>query len=215
MKPNPFIQALISKKEPSETKMVNTPCQCTGPGNCPRFHNYQMSQRGFELCADKCPEDNPCTEGQREQFLQAISRFPPGIEGLILGNINESRPRITEEQKKDLTPEQLALLEKPTEQIKYPCAGQMALNLSSELAKWIAAGKPVRSEDEQRRIKLICTNSGTEDGKPCDWYDKRQDRCKKCGCGLGANNAIAGWMSYLGIPDAITMESKHCPIGKW
>jgi hypothetical protein len=66
------------------------------------------------------------------------------------------------------------------------------------LARWTAAGFPVRSQSEVKRIHDdICV--------PCEHHV--DGRCRKCGCGVNENR-IAIW-------NKIKMESEHCREGKW
>lgn len=82
---------------------------------------------------------------------------------------------------------------KPT----YPKPIRQVVNYSTAMARWIKAGKPRRTAEEQQRIKSIC--------QACPIYDATQDRCRACGCYLSSGN-VAG---------KIEMATESCPKGHW
>jgi hypothetical protein len=98
----------------------------------------------------------------------------------------------------------LSMQQTPSAPVAYPSAAEMAVNVAAATAQWIAAGRPTRSDEECRRIHLICVG--------CEWFDRDQDRCKKCGCGLSSESK---WSRFMPIPDGIKMATHHCPITKW
>jgi hypothetical protein len=79
---------------------------------------------------------------------------------------------------------------------KYPSNFQMAKNLASSVlqnVKSVAQGNDISLPDDIiNKRKSICSS--------CDFYDKGQQRCYKCGC----NMAIK---TYL--------RASTCTIGKW
>jgi hypothetical protein len=79
---------------------------------------------------------------------------------------------------------------------KYPTNFQMLKNLGGDVyknIKSVSQGNPLtipNSEIESR--KSICNS--------CQFFDKNQDRCTKCGCNISIK-------AYL--------KASYCPIGKW
>jgi hypothetical protein len=75
-----------------------------------------------------------------------------------------------------------------------------ASNYSKSVLKWIAAGRPSRSESECVRILEIC--------KACEYYDSEKLICKMCGCGLGGKTPLT---------NKIMMPTESCPLNppKW
>ena len=74
-----------------------------------------------------------------------------------------------------------------------------ALKYSTALKRWIAAGRPVRSEDEVATIHEIC--------KKCDLYDSEHGSCKGCGCRVN--------ISKVAVVNKIKMATEHCPKDLW
>lgn len=68
------------------------------------------------------------------------------------------------------------------------------------VARWIAAGRPTRSEAEVQAIfRTFCSF--------CYLYDKRHRACRQCGC----------WVKSEGVAvfNKIAMMTEHCPVEKW
>jgi len=66
------------------------------------------------------------------------------------------------------------------------------------VAKWTAAGFPVRDQAEVERIELeLC--------QPCEKYVA--GRCKSCGCRVN--------QSSLAVANKIKMATEHCPQNHW
>lgn len=66
--------------------------------------------------------------------------------------------------------------------------------------KWVAEGRPVRSDAE---VKKIHANYCLQ----CDWYDKPSQRCKGCGCKVKpAGKALL---------NKAKMATEHCPRDFW
>jgi hypothetical protein len=78
----------------------------------------------------------------------------------------------------------------------YPSIPQMAKNLGNDIIKnvqSVAAGNPLNADQaEGNRRKSICSS--------CEFFNKEQDRCTKCGCYMAVK-------AYL--------KASNCPIGKW
>ncbi len=85
-----------------------------------------------------------------------------------------------------------------------PAATRLGVSLSDigryaqALAKWTAAGMPMRDQAEVERIEReIC--------KPCEKYV--EGRCKTCGCRVNK--------SSIAVANKIKMVTEKCPMGKW
>jgi len=79
---------------------------------------------------------------------------------------------------------------------KYPSWLKMGASVAKESAKYIAAGRPKRSSQEQGRCKAICE-------RPCDYYvaeSKLGPRCSQCGCCISLKTLWA---------------TAQCPMDKW
>lgn len=76
-----------------------------------------------------------------------------------------------------------------------PTMREQAANYTKATAKWVAAGRPVRSEEEIGRIIEIC--------EACPNYDQRRKRCKLCGCNVNRSRR-AMW-------NKIAMATEKCP----
>ena len=81
-----------------------------------------------------------------------------------------------------------------------PGLGRQMVNYTLALAKWTAAGCPVREPDEVARLRAVCL--------ACDWYDPDGKACshRGCGCAVGSPSAFG---------DKLSWDTEHCPIGKW
>lgn len=66
-------------------------------------------------------------------------------------------------------------------------------NYRRALVRWLAAGRPVRSRDEIKKLHAICTN--------CDHFTGRS--CRVCGCGVHHSQ---GWWNKL------RWATEHCPL---
>lgn len=68
------------------------------------------------------------------------------------------------------------------------------------IKKWVAAGRPTRSEEEQKYIR-------EEHCLKCEMYDKEKDACKNCGCSLA--------MTGNPLTSKLAMKTEKCPLGRW
>jgi len=165
-------------------------CVCEAAGWCERYKRSMTGQL-YEACGDRCTAERPATPGRLAYYaeirkhLRELAARPPA--GFLPA---EDPPEPTR-------PESY-----------YPSAAEMAAGAAAELLKWIAAGRPRRSDEECRRIHLVCENC------PGGQYDRAEDRCRRCGCALSEDSS-ASWVLWIGIPDAIRMATKHCPDGHW
>ena len=68
---------------------------------------------------------------------------------------------------------------------------------AAALARWAAAGFPVRSQAEVARIEVIC--------RACEHYV--EGRCRHCGCRVNTGR--------IAITNKIKMASERCAVGRW
>lgn len=78
----------------------------------------------------------------------------------------------------------------------YPAASQMVKNVALSIVNNVQSvlqGNNFKSSTNDASERLsVC--------KACSFFDKEQERCKKCGCKLAIK-------TYL--------KAEKCPIGKW
>ena len=71
---------------------------------------------------------------------------------------------------------------------------------SRAVARWIAAGRPERSDQEVERIfQSLC--------QPCEAFDAEQGTCRVCGCRVRESGAA--------LVNKIKMATEQCPRGHW
>jgi hypothetical protein len=87
---------------------------------------------------------------------------------------------------------------------KAPPLVRQVVRFSVEIAKWLAAGSPIREPEEIDRIKAICLKCPLR--MPLD----KPVRCSKCGCYFEGGRLCGGreW------PGMWLMATKHCPLSK-
>ena len=77
-----------------------------------------------------------------------------------------------------------------------PSIPQMAKNFGNDIiknVKSVAAGNAINADQEEaNKRKGICNS--------CEFFNKAQDRCTKCGC-------------YMAVK--VYLKASNCPIGKW
>jgi hypothetical protein len=71
---------------------------------------------------------------------------------------------------------------------------------ASAVKKWIAAGRPTRTEDE---VKAIFEDHCSK----CEMYDKEKHACKSCGCSLATTGNP--------LINKLAMGTEKCPLGRW
>lgn len=81
----------------------------------------------------------------------------------------------------------------------------MGARLTKATAKWIAAGRPLTTEEEYRERLGIC--QGDANHSRCPVYDAAKGKCGDCGCGLKKGVGP--------IPAKTRMATENCPRGKW
>ena len=85
------------------------------------------------------------------------------------------------------------------EVLERSLAGKV-LSYGLALRRWIAAGRPVRADEEVQRIyEMIC--------EPCAYFSRHKKYCKICGCQVRSNGSA--------FTNKIRMASEHCPKDKW
>jgi len=73
-------------------------------------------------------------------------------------------------------------------------------NYWNAVTRWIAAGRPTRTDAEVEFLHgTYCTG--------CDWYDKKNKRCKGCGCKVKPGGAA--------LLNKVRMTTEHCPRDFW
>lgn len=90
-----------------------------------------------------------------------------------------------------------------------PCRGgsapqgvRIALRYSAAVKRWVAAGRPVRSDDRVREIfENYC--------KPCEHFDSERQTCRVCGCRVRRSGAA--------LLNKLKMATERCPLDppKW
>jgi uncharacterized paraquat-inducible protein A len=79
---------------------------------------------------------------------------------------------------------------------QFPSVGRMVANLGAEVVnniKSVASGQAFKTDDEEaNKRKSICNS--------CEFFNKSQERCTKCGCFMAVK---------------VYLKASHCPIGKW
>ncbi len=76
----------------------------------------------------------------------------------------------------------------------------------SEMAKWIAAGRPRVSPEQQAERRAIC--DACEHKK----VEEGRERCGLCGCYLRATSWLFGTVE---TPGKLELATVACPAGKW
>jgi len=83
-----------------------------------------------------------------------------------------------------------------TNNVSMPSWGQMAKNLGQSIIKntqSVVAGNALKISSEEAESRLaVC--------RGCEFFNKEQERCGKCGCKMAVK-------TYL--------KAEKCPVGKW
>ncbi len=82
---------------------------------------------------------------------------------------------------------------------KLGWTAEHAKRWAGALMRWVAAGRPVRSDSEVTAIVATC--------EACKHYAADECRCGVCGCRVG--------MSGMAVLNKARMGSESCPKGKW
>lgn len=78
-----------------------------------------------------------------------------------------------------------------------PTATQRLKAYAGAMRKWIAAGRPTRSDDRVREIfETLC--------RPCEHFDAQRQTCRVCGCRVRASGSA--------LANKIKMATERCPL---
>ncbi len=79
-----------------------------------------------------------------------------------------------------------------------PNLPQKAVRYGKAVKRWIAAGRPERSDEEVNEIyETLC--------QPCQHFNGKS--CKICGCRIKRSGQA--------LANKVRMATEHCPIKKW
>ena len=126
----------------------------------------------------------------------------------LLGKTRESFGDFYQRREKPLTPEQSPEQQAEAKRLKAEAteAGEKlgwkpehALKYAVALTRWIAAGRPIRTDEEVEEIVAICED--------CDKYKTDEKRCRVCGCGVSTGG--------LAIFNKARLATERCPKDKW
>lgn len=87
----------------------------------------------------------------------------------------------------------------PARATSMPGPVKRAARYSTAVARWIAAGRPTRSQDEIDALLAIC--------HACDDFDAEARACRRCGCNINSQAS--------GLKNKLAMATEKCPVGKW
>ncbi|KPK54278.1 MAG: hypothetical protein AMS22_06135 [Thiotrichales bacterium SG8_50] len=82
----------------------------------------------------------------------------------------------------------------------FPAVKKLAVSYWQAVKNWIKAGRPIRTDTEVNHLHATYCSQ-------CNWYDKKSQRCKGCGCKVRAEGAA--------LMNKIRMETEHCPRDFW
>ena len=93
----------------------------------------------------------------------------------------------------------------PTESSEPPAPAipgliRRAYSYAEALARWTAAGQPVRPDKEVERIF-------NEHCKTCKWFDPERQICRGCGCRVAETG--------MAVVNKIKMATENCPRELW
>lgn len=78
-------------------------------------------------------------------------------------------------------------------------------------AVWIAAGSPVRTDDEVNQLAAICGE--------CDYFRNGKCTHAMCGCNIKTveqeRHSLLGLVVGAGLFNKLRRATEHCPIEKW
>lgn len=80
--------------------------------------------------------------------------------------------------------------------IRRSSTGEQLVRYSRSTLRWIAAGRPERTDEQVTELLVIC--------QACEHWD--DGKCGKCGCRLTTSS---GWSSKL------RRATENCPVGRW
>jgi len=77
----------------------------------------------------------------------------------------------------------------------------MVCRYAAALKKWVAAGRPTRTDEEVEAIKAICKSD------ECKKYEPIEGRCRACGCKIHTPG--------ITILSKAKLATETCPKDKW
>lgn len=80
-----------------------------------------------------------------------------------------------------------------------PAPVARAAHYTSAVARWIAAGKPRRTQEEIDHLFAVC--------QACEHFSQKVSACRLCGCRINRNHRALG--------NKLAMATEQCPFGKW
>lgn len=78
---------------------------------------------------------------------------------------------------------------------------QKVTRYAMAVARWVAAGSPVRTDDDVATLLAICHAC------PTSRYDAARGACNRCGCKVN--------VSSQGLVNKLRMATESCPDGHW
>lgn len=84
--------------------------------------------------------------------------------------------------------------------METPKLTNKVMNYFAAVRKWVAAGKPVRTEQEIQEIyEKHCSK--------CSMFDKERQVCNSCGCPASTNQPP--------LRNKLAMATEECPLGQF
>jgi len=149
-----------------------------------------------DVCS-MCPLRQPCKGQPKEPGTEKLPVHPryPMCEHRLWKN-NEPTCGVTG---LPVTAEQCNSCDEETRE-RVAKLGDKLAGYASAIKRWVAAGRPTRSEEEQKRIlEDHCLQ--------CEMYDREKHSCKNCGCSLA--------MTGNPLTSKLAMGTEKCPLGRW
>jgi hypothetical protein len=78
--------------------------------------------------------------------------------------------------------------------------GDKLVGYAGAIRRWVAAGRPTRTEEE---IKSIFEDHCNK----CEMFDREKHSCKNCGCSLAQTGNP--------LTNKLAMKTESCPLGRW
>jgi hypothetical protein len=121
---------------------------------------------------------------------------PSEIQRRAFAEFAKKRDQIQAEALNKKMQEQKLNEQTPSNNVSMPSWGQMAKNLGQSIiknAQSVASGNALKISSEEAESRLtVC--------RGCEFFNKEQERCGKCGCKMAVK-------TYL--------KAEKCPVGKW
>lgn len=81
-----------------------------------------------------------------------------------------------------------------------PSFGRKLKNYYGAIRRWVAFGRPTRTQEEIDLIFEVHCNR-------CERYDREKHACKSCGCSISKESSPLG--------NKLAMATEHCPLGRF